>query len=289
MRLLACALALVYLAAPLATPARAASPTLYFSAIPNEDETRLVERFGKVGDHLSKVLGVPVAYVPVKSYPASVTAFRNDQIQLAWFGGFTGVQARNLVPGSRAIAAGAEDMAFHTYFIAHEATGLAPSDAFPKASKGRTFTFGAKTSTSGRLMPEFYIRKETGEAPEAFYARVGFSGDHTQTLKLVSTGAFEVGAIDFSVYDKAVREGAPELKTVKLIWKSPPFPDYNWMVRGDLDARFGAGFTDRLQKALLDITDPALLAAFPRKAFVPAKNADFDPVEVTARELKLLE
>ena len=81
------------------TPAPA--PTLYFSAIPDEDETKLTARFNKVAAYLSKELGFPVQYVPLKSYPASVTAFKNDQIQLAWFGGLTGVQAQRAVPGSQ--------------------------------------------------------------------------------------------------------------------------------------------------------------------------------------------
>ncbi|MDX2258368.1 MAG: putative selenate ABC transporter substrate-binding protein [Hyphomicrobiaceae bacterium] len=270
-------------------PARAQTPTLYFSAIPSEDEAKLVERFTKVGTYLAKTLGVPVQYVPVKSYPASVTALRNDQIQLGWFGGFTGVQARLAVPGSRAIAQGEEDPAYISYFIAHDSAGLAPSADFPKAAKGKSFTFGAKTSTSGRLMPEFFIRKATGEAPDTFFGRVGFSGDHTQTLKLVATGAFEIGALDYKVYDKAVAAGAPEVATAKIVWKTPPYPDYNWTVRGDLDAKFGAGFTDKLQQALIDMKDPDLLASFPRKSFIKAVNDDFAPIEATARELKLLE
>ena len=51
-----------------------AQDTLYFSAIPDEDETRLSERFSAVADYLSEELGVPVEFVPVKSYPAVVTA-----------------------------------------------------------------------------------------------------------------------------------------------------------------------------------------------------------------------
>lgn len=103
----------------LAGPSRAQTPpTLYFSAIPDDDESKLVARFTKVADYLSKSLGVPVRYVPVKSYPAAVTAFRNDQIQLGWFGGLSGVQARLIVPGSKALAQGDEDQAFVSYFIA---------------------------------------------------------------------------------------------------------------------------------------------------------------------------
>ena len=264
--------------------------TLYFSAIPDEDETALVTRFSAVADYLSEALDVDVAFVPVKSYPAAVTAFRNDQVQLAWFGGLSGVQARLATPGARAIAQGTEDGAFVTYFIANTDTGIAPSEAFPaEALAGRTFTFGAQTSTSGRLMPDFWIREETGRTPDELFARVGYSGDHSQTLRLVASGAWEDGALNYAVYYKAVAEGAPEVENAHVIWQTPPYPDYNWTIRGDLDDRFGAGFSDRLTDAILALDDPAILAAFPRTGFVPATNADYDPIEETARALDLIE
>jgi len=277
------------LALSLTTALGASAQTLYFSAIPDEDETRLVERFSKVADYLEGELGVDVQFVPVKSYAASVTAFRNDQIQLAWFGGLTGVQARLAVPEARAIAQGKEDPIFVSYFIANTETGLEPSESFPEEAQGMSFTFGAKTSTSGRLMPEYWIREETGEAPEAFFDRVGFSGDHSQTLRLVASGAWQVGALNFAVYDKAVEEGAPEVETAKVIWQTPPYPDYNWTIRGDVDARFGDGFADKVQAALIGMDDPELLATFPREAFIPAANEDFQPIEDTAKELGLIE
>lgn len=266
-----------------------AQDTLYFSAIPDEDETRLAERFDKVADYLSEQLDVPVQFVPVKSYPAAVTAFRNDQVQLAWFGGLSGVQARLLVPEARAIAQGDEDQKFVSYFIANTDTGLTESADFPAAAKGMSFTFGAKTSTSGRLMPEFHIRQETGEAPEDFFDRVGFSGDHSQTLRLVASGAWQIGALNFAVYDQAVADGAPEIETAKVIWKTPPYPDYNWTIRGDVDARWGEGFADKVQAALIGMDDPDLLAAFPRTRFIAALNEDYAPIEKVGRELGLLE
>src|SRR6516162_948613 len=135
-------------------------PALVFTAIPDQDETRLVERFTRVADYLRGKLSVPVRYLPVKSYPAAVAAFVNNQVQLAWFGGFTGVQARRQVPDSEAIAQGAEDLAFKSFFIANVRTGLKPSSGFPKDIAGKSFTFGSRASTSGRLMPEYFIRRQ---------------------------------------------------------------------------------------------------------------------------------
>ena len=265
-------------------------PPLVFTGIPDQDESRLVERFGKVAAYLEAKLGVPVRYIPVKSYPAAVTAFTNGQVQLAWFGGFTGVQARKAVPGSQAIAQGAEDAAFKTYLIANAATGLKPETGFPKAIAGKTFTFGARASTSGRLMPEYFIRQAfPGQSPEQVFARVGFSGDHTRTIQLVQSGAFAVGAVDYSVWDLDSKAGKVDRHAVSVIWESPTFPDYQWTVRGDVEQTYGAGFTETLRAALTGITDPAILEPFGRSKFIPVTNAAYEPLVAVGRSTGLLD
>lgn len=283
--------AAIVLAASLAAGAAVAQdkPTFVFTAIPDQDETRLVERFTRVADYLQSKLGVPVKYLPVKSYPAAVTAFTNDQVQLAWFGGFTGVQARRQVPGSEAIAQGAEDTKFKTFFIANTKTGLKPGKDFPQEIAGKTFTFGARASTSGRLMPEHYLRQQFGgKSPDEVFSRVGFSGDHSRTIQLVQSGAFEVGALDYTVWDLEKKAGKIDEQQVQVIWETPPFPDYNWTVRGDVDARYGAGFKEKLKAALLAIDDPAILDQFARSKFIAAKNSDYAPIEEVGKATNLL-
>lgn len=264
-------------------------PAFVFTAIPDQDETRLVERFTRVAEYLEKKLGLPVRYLPVKSYPAAVTAFTNNQVQLAWFGGFTGVQARRRVPGSEAIAQGAEDIAFRSYVIANTRTGLKPSKDFPGSIAGKSFTFGSRASTSGRLMPEYYIRKAfAGRGPEEIFSRVGFSGDHSRTVQLVQSGAYEVGVLDFTVWDLEQKAGRIDPSQVTVIWETPTYPDYQWTVRGDVDPVYGAGFKEQLRDALLAIEEPEILAQFGRSRFVPAKNSDYAPIEDVARVTNLL-
>jgi phosphonate transport system substrate-binding protein len=271
------------------TPPAAGADSFVFTAIPDEDEARLHTRFGKLARYLSEALGVEVRYAPVKSYEAAVTAFRNDQVQLAWFGGLSGVQARRLVPDSRAIAQGAEDRAFVTYFIAHAQTGLAETKEFPAAIAGKTFTFGAKGSTSGRLMPEFYIRQAFGKPPEEVFARVGFSGDHSRTIALVQSGAYDVGAVNYTVWENQLKEKRIDPAQVRVIWRTPPYPDYHWTIRGDVDERFGRGFADKVSETLLGIKDPQVLGAFPRSAFVSASGSDYAPIEETAKSIGLID
>ena len=276
---------------PLASPGlvRAQTAQLAFTAIPDQDESRLVERFGRVATYLQTALGVPVVYVPVKTYPAAVTAFTNNQVQLAWFGGFTGVQARRAVQGSEAIAQGVEDTKFRSFFIANSKLGLVKGAGFPTGIAGHSFTFGARASTSGRVMPEYFIRQAFGRAPDAVFSRVGFSGDHTKTLQLVQSGAYEAGAMDFTVYDLEQKAGRVDPAQVSVIWETPSFPDYNWTVRGDVDGRFGAGFKERLRAALIGCHEPAILSQFARTGFIAAANADYAPVEQVAQQTELLD
>ncbi|MGO2131740.1 MAG: putative selenate ABC transporter substrate-binding protein [Halomonas sp.] len=267
----------------------AAAEPFVFTAIPDEDETRLQQRFQKVADYLADKLDVEVRFVPVKSYAAAVTAFRNDQVQLAWFGGLSGVQARERVPGSRALAQGIEDAEFQTYFIAHESTGLEEGAGLNDAMRDMTFTFGSKGSTSGRLMPEHFLRKAFGEAPDEVFSRVGFSGNHSRTASLVASGAYQLGALNYTVWENELEAGNLDTDSVKVIWKTPTYPDYQWTIRDDVNERFGEGFADRVQQALLDMEDPALLESFPRSGFIPVNNDDYEIIRQVGQQLDILD
>ena len=269
-------------------PVQAQQPALVFTAIPDQDETRLVERFTIYAKYFEAKLGIPVQYLPVKSYPAAVTAFTNNQVQLAWFGGFTGVQARLSVPGSEAVVQGAEDVAFTSLFIAHSSSGLTPSPDFPKGLDGKSFTFGSRSSTSGRVFPEHFIRQATGKSPEQLFSRVGFSGDHNKTIQLVQSGAYQLGAVDRLVYENAVKTGQVDSKDVSVIWTTPPFPDYHWVVRGDMDKTFGVGFKDKLVAAMLAVDDLKMLAIFDRTKFIPTKNENYKVIEEVGKLSGLL-
>ena len=265
------------------------SKTFTFTAIPDQDETKLKERFSKLAVYLTKELDVDVKFVPVKSYSASIAAFRNKQVQLAWFGGLSGVKARLIVPGSIAIAQGVEDPKFKSFIIANTSTGLKFSEQFPKGIAGKTFTFGSKGSTSGRLMPEYFIKQNTTKTPKELFTKVGFSGNHTKTVSLVQSGAYETGAVNFKVWNKGIKNGSIDTSKVVKIWETPDYPDYNFTAHGDLDEVYGKGFTKKLQNALINLKDKNVLNAFPRSGFIKAKNADFEPILKTAREIGLID
>ena len=280
--------------APVPVTDKAAAPaavtkTLKFTAIPDSSSKDMKAGFEALAKVLSTELGFQVEYTPVNDYAASVSAIKNKECHLAWFGGLTHVQCVKRVPGAIAIAQGVEDAAFKTYFIANAATGLNESSEFP-AIAGKSFTFGNASSTSGRLMPEFFIAKNLGKpAAQAFKGSPGFQETHDKTIEAVTSGAYEVGAVNYKNWDKAVKAGKIDASKVKVIWTSPTYVDYNWTVHPDLDKDFGAGTTDKLTKALLAIKAPELLTLLKRSGFIAAKNEDYESIRTTAETLGLMD
>ncbi len=269
--------------------AAAPAPKLLFTAIPDQNTTELQEKFQPLATYLSTALGVEVEYLPARDYQASVEMFKNGDAHLAWFGGLTGVQARAAVDGARAIAQGEADPKYYSYFIAHQDTGLEKSEEFPADLGKYKFTFGSESSTSGRLMPEYFIRQNTGKGPaELFADPAGFSGSHDKTVELVESGQYQVGAVNYKVYDKRVAAGKTDPEVARIVWQTPYYADYNWTVRPDVDGAFGDGFTDRLQAALVAIDDPQLLAALPRNRLIEATNEEFEGIRAVAEELGML-
>ena len=265
------------------------TPVLRFSAIPDQSSTQLEAKIAPLVAHLSKELGVEVQYVPARDYQASVEMFKNGDVLLGWFGGLTGVQARQAVPGARAIAQGIADPEYFSYFIAHRSTGLERSDRFPTAIADLDFTFGSESSTSGRLMPEYFLRAETGKSPMEFFARPpGFSGSHDRTVELVESGQYQAGVVNYKVYDRRVAEGETDPEVCRVIWETPIYADYNWTAHPDLELKFGQGFIDRLQTVLIAIDDPSLLVALPRQGLIAARNENFEGIRRVALELGMV-
>ena len=269
-----------------------AQPTLKVGAIPDQNPERLNRLYGQLADELSERLDVKVRYVPVSNYPAAVSAFRSGGLDLAWFGGLTGVQARLQTTGSQVLAQRDIDARFRSVFIANTNSGLQPITSINGLTslRGKRFSFGSESSTSGRLMPQHFLAK-AGVTPSQFSGgRPGFSGSHDATIAVVQSGAYEAGALNEQVWTSAVKDGRVNTEKVTVIWRTPEYVDYHWVVRPNLDQRFGAGFTGRLREAILAIqpTTPrqaTILELFAAKRFIPAEASQYEPIERVGREL----
>lgn len=269
-----------------------AAEVLRIGAIPDQNPEKLNRLYGLLARELSQTLKVPVRYVPVSNYPAAVSAFRTGSLDLVWFGGLTGVQARLQTPGAKVLAQRDIDAKFRSVFITNTQSGLKPISSLEglKSLKGTRFTFGSESSTSGRLMPQYFLQKG-GVTPAQFAGgRPGFSGSHDATIALVQSGSYQAGALNEQVWTSAVQSNAVNPSKVRVIWRTPTYVDYHWVARPGLDKRFGSGFTTKLQKAILGIKPTStngktILDLFAAKAFIPATASQYGSIESVGRQL----
>ena len=265
---------------------------LKIGAIPDQNPERLNRLYGALSDELSASLDVEVQYVPVSNYAAAVSAFRSGSLDLVWFGGLTGVQARLQTPGATVLAQRDIDAEFTSVFIANGASGLRPITSADQLVqlKGRRLAFGSESSTSGRLMPQYFLGENGVTMAELAGRGPGFSGSHDATIAVVQSGAYEVGALNSQVWQSNVDAGRVDPAKAAVIWRTPPYVDYHWVARPDLDSRFGDGFTGRVQNALLSLTPTTergalVLDLFGAKRFIPAQNEDYNKIEAVGRQL----
>ena len=284
--------ATLFLAVPLAACGGGDdTPVLKVGGIPDQDTARLARRYEIFSEYLSGRLDVPVEFVPSVNYSAVVTAFTQGGLQLAFFGGLTGVQARLQNPGANAIVQRERDAKFHSKFVSRAGLDLNSLEDLESRAAGLTITFGSESSTSGHLMPRYFL-SQAGINPDTdFQSLPNFSGSHDLTWKLVQDGSFDVGALNEDVWDRAVREGNADTSKVKEFYTTPDYFDYNWTVRPGLDEVYGEGFTSKIQDALLALT-PAehgeILELFSAKKFIETDNANYQQLEDVARGLGMV-
>ena len=263
---------------------------LRIGAIPDQDPEVLQRLYGTVADYLAEHLGDAVEYRPVTEYAAAVSLFRTGDLDLVWFGGLTGVQARLQTPGATPIAQRDIDADFHSVFVVNTATGLSPSDDL-RPLAGLRFTYGSETSTSGRLMPAYFLKRQ-GVDPDGLPGGPGFSGSHDATLALVASGSYQAGALNEQVWTARSDAGEVDPAVVRYA-RTPGYADYHWLLGPSAVERLGADLPRRVRDVLTGISadDPdgkAVLDLFGADSFVPTEAANYAPIERIGRELGLL-
>ena len=275
----------VIMASAVGLSAAHAQSVLRVSAIPDESPTELQRKFKPLGEYLAKETGMRVEFIPVTDYAAVVESLATDKIDMAWLGGFTYVQAKIRTNGTALpIVQRKEDEIFTSrYIVPINSDAKSLSDL-----KGKTFVFGAPSSTSGHLMPRFYLL-QAGINPDTDFKNVAFSGAHDATVAFVASGKAQAGVLNASVWDKLIETGNENAKKVRVLDTTPTYFDYNWTVRGNLDPavikKITAAFlkldaSDAGQKELLDLQRAS--------KFIPTQAFNYDGIEKAARSAGLI-
>jgi phosphonate transport system substrate-binding protein len=254
------------------------------TAIPDESPTELARKAAPLMKYLETKLGVKVEFTPVTDYAASVEALVNKKVDMAWFGGFTFVQA-NVRSGGKIIplVQREEDEKFKSVFITSDPAIKTLTDL-----KGKDVSFGSQSSTSGHLMPRSYLM-EAGLNPDKDFKRVAFSGAHDATIAAVASGKVQAGALNISVWNKFVDEKKVDTTKVRVFFTTPPYYDYNWSVHADMPA----AMREKLSAAMLALSpDTAegkeILQLQRATRFVPTKADNYKGIEAAARAAELL-
>ena len=260
-----------------------AAETLRVSAIPDEAPTELIRKFKPLGEYLEQQLGMPVKFTPVSDYAAVVESLASDRLDLAWLGGFTFVQTRLKTGDATPLVQREQDEKFTSKFITADPDVQSLQDL-----KGKTFAFGSVSSTSGSLMPRYFMIKD-GIEPEHFFKRIAYSGAHDATAAWVEAGKADAGVLNASVWDKLVVAGKVDTDKVRVISTTPPYYDYNWTVRGNLDPEL----VEKIKAAFLAL-DPAnpehkaILDLQAASRFIETKPENYEGIEQAARAAGLL-
>lgn len=260
-----------------------AADVLRVSAIPDEAPTELQRKFKPLGAYLEQQLGMKVEFVPVSDYAAVVEALASDRLDMAWLGGFTFVQTRLKTGNAIPLVQREQDEKFTSKYITANPAVKSLQDL-----KGKTFAFGSVSSTSGSLMPRFFMLKD-GIKPEEFFSRVAYSGAHDATVAWVQAGKVDGGVLNASVWDKLVAAGKVDTSKVVVLDTTPPYYDYNWTVRGNLDP----ALTAKIKAAFLALdpakpADKAILDLQAATRFIPTKAENYTGIEEAARAAGLL-
>jgi phosphonate transport system substrate-binding protein len=255
-------------------------------AIPDQNAADLDKGMTAVAKYLSEKTGMKVEFVPSVDYAALVTGFQRGEIHMAWFGGLTSVQARNLVPEAESIVQRPRDAEFHSVFITQSSENITKLADL----KGKSFTFGSESSTSGHLMPRYYLSEAGIDANKDFDGKPNFSGSHDTTYKLIESGAFKAGALNEAVWEAAVKEGKVDTKKVKVFYTTPAYYDYNWTINSNVEDVFGKGTKQKVKDALLSITgeQKEIANLFQTDRFVETKNDNYKKIEQVAKELQII-
>jgi phosphonate transport system substrate-binding protein len=257
---------------------------LRVSAIPDENPQEMLRIYQPFADYLTKEIGMPVKFTPVVDYAATVEGLAANRLEMVWYGGLTSVQAAKQAKGARRIIMRKEDAEFKSHFITTKKSGIKSL----KDLKGKTFAFGSVSSTSGHLMPRYFLLKN-GINPEKDFSKFSFSGAHDATAAWVEADRVDAGALNFLVWDKLVSTKKVDTNKVQIFWTTPPYVDYVWTVRAGVDK----GTVEKITKAFLKLdynkpADKKLLDLHRTKGYIPAKDEDWKGIEEAAVAAGLL-
>ena len=223
---------------------------LIISSIPDESITELHKKFLPLTEYLELETKLTVEFFSVTNYSSVVEALSQGKVDMAWLGGLTYVQAKIRSNGNvEPVIQRVKDSLFTSVFITHVDNEIKILEDL----KNKSFSFGSPSSTSGHLMPRFFLEKQNIN-PEEYFREIGYSGAHDATIFSVLSKKVSAGALNSLVWEKFVRENPKKAKELSVFFITPEYYDYNWTLRKDLGNEIKKSLVNAFLK--LDYNNP---------------------------------
>jgi phosphonate transport system substrate-binding protein len=261
---------------------KAAGDPIRVGMIPDAGATQVsVEQKKPLKDYLESAMGQPVELIIPTNYNATVEALGNGSLDFAYLGGLTYLKAHAQY-GVTPLVQRQSDQQFHSLFI----TGAGSSIQSLADLKGKNFAFGDINSTSGHLMPYFALRNAGISVDSDLKFR--YTGSHPATAKAVEAGAADAGALDETVFHQVTSNGDVDPSRVRVFFTTPPFVDYVWVARKDVNP----ALAERFAKAFLSLQQPKdaqVLDILRGTQFVRANDDEYNTLRSVAKQLGMLQ
>ncbi|AHY46303.1 Phosphate/phosphite/phosphonate ABC transporter, periplasmic binding protein [Rubrobacter radiotolerans] len=250
--------------------------------IPNQAPEEVETRYEPLGDYLSEELGRPVELSVPTGYPAVVEAMAAGELDLAYFGGLTYVQARERAEVSPLVTEVNPRTGDTTYRAAIVVPAASDIETVEEL-EGADFAFGSVSSTSGSLYPSVMLA-DAGIDYRTDLGNYTYTGGHDATAQAVANGNVDAGGLEYRILLDLQEEGIIDPDDVRVIATSDPIQGYPWVVRDELPE----DLRESIATAFLELNDPELLDLLRAEGYERVEASDYDYVEERARELDLL-
>ncbi|HEY1399338.1 putative selenate ABC transporter substrate-binding protein [Roseateles sp.] len=258
---------------------------LRVTIVPGESPTEITRKFAPLGRYLEKELRMKIEWTPIADYDAVVDAMVDRKIDLAVLGGFTLVQA-NVRSGGRIIplVQRESDASFRSVFITRTGSGISRLEDL----KGRTFSFGPRSSTSGHLMPRAFLLAAKVR-PDIDLQAVSFSAAHDATVAAVASGTVDAGALNIYVWERLVAGGKVDTSAVRVFFTTPPYDDASWSVHADIPV----AVREAIKAAFLKLSPSTpegreVLEQQSATRYVPSRIENYQRIKAAAENAGLL-
>lgn len=211
---------------PMSVAQAADMKELNFGIISTESSQNLKTVWVPFLDDMSEQLGMKVKPFFASDYAGIIQAMRFNKVDLAWYGNKSALEAVDRAGGQ--IFAQTVDVTgnpgyWSLLLVNQNNTSINSVEDMLKQSKSLTFGNGDPNSTSGFLVPSYYVFAQNNVDPKKAFKRVTNAG-HESNFLAVASGQVDVATNNTENVARIKVTHPDKYDKVKVIWKSPLIP-----------------------------------------------------------------